>query len=101
MRRSNQIKLGDAVKDALNKSGLGKKMMEFQVTALWGTDKIHGDMAKSIAKHTQDIYIKNKTLYVKMDSAVLREELSYGKSELLGMLNEEVGSVVVESVVLR
>ena len=34
-------------------------------------------------------------------SAVLREELSYGRSKIIAMLNEEMGREVVKEVVLR
>ena len=45
--------------------------------------------------------VKNKTLYVKLSSSVLREELSYGKEKIIKMINEEMGKEVVTKLVLR
>ncbi len=36
-----------------------------------------------------------------LGSAVLREELSHGKSKIIKMINEELGRDVVKDVVLR
>jgi hypothetical protein len=40
-------------------------------------------------------------LYVKLTSAVLREELSYGKQKIIVMLNEELRKEIVKDLVLR
>jgi len=41
------------------------------------------------------------TLYVELSSAVLREELTHGKSKIVAMINEELKREVVKEVVLR
>ena len=53
-----------------------------------------------IATHTIDLSIKNKTLFVRVDSDALRTELSYSKSLLLKELNAKAGKAVVEEIVL-
>lgn len=53
-----------------------------------------------IASHTIDLYLKNKVLFVRVDSDVLRNELSYSKSLLIRNLNEAVGKEVVTEIVL-
>jgi hypothetical protein len=40
-------------------------------------------------------------LYVELSSAVLREELTHGKSKIVTMINEELKREVVKEVVLR
>ena len=52
-----------------------------------------------IASHTIDLSIKNHVLLVRVDSDVLRNELSYSKSLLLKNLNERVGKEVITEIV--
>ena len=52
-----------------------------------------------IASHTIDLSIKNHVLFVRVDSDVLRNELSYSKSLLLKNLNERVGKEVITEIV--
>ena len=53
-----------------------------------------------IASHTIDLSIKNGVLYVRVDSDVLRNELSYSRSLLQKNLNERAGQDVVKEIVL-
>ena len=70
-------------------------MDEMKVVSLWS--KVVGPF---IASHTIDLFFKNHTLFVRVDSDVLRNELSYSKSLLIQNLNEAVGKSVVEEIVL-
>jgi predicted nucleic acid-binding Zn ribbon protein len=54
-----------------------------------------------IAKHTKDIYIKNKQLFVTLDSSALRNELSMAKTKIIKMLNEAVGSEIINDIILK
>ena len=54
-----------------------------------------------IASHTIDLSIKNKVLFVRVDSDALRHELNYSKSLLLKNLNDLVGKEVLTEIVLQ
>lgn len=58
-------------------------------------------LGPGIANYTLDVVLKNNTLYVALSSAVLREELSYGKDKIIKMINEELRREVVKDIVLR
>lgn len=58
-------------------------------------------VGKMIAKHTQKIFFNNKTLYVQLDSAALKQELSYVKEGLILKLNKEVGKKIVDKLVIK
>ena len=72
-----------------------------------GMDKINvGDawknlMGNGVNNYTREIMLKGTTLYVELTSAVLREELSFGKAKIIKMINEELKREVVKDVVLR
>lgn len=58
-------------------------------------------MGNGVNNYTIEIQLKGSTLYVALSSAVLREELSYGKDKIIKMINEEVQKELVTHIVLR
>jgi predicted nucleic acid-binding Zn ribbon protein len=95
MRKSNDQSLKEVIEDLLDTYKLRGKLNEVRLVESW--EKI---MGKMIANRTTSIYIRNKKLYVKLSSAPLREELSYGKEKIKNMLNESIGVEVITEVIL-
>lgn len=58
-------------------------------------------MGNGVVNYTEEVVLKNNTLYVKLTSAVLRDELAYGKEKIIKMINQEIGEEVVKALVLR
>lgn len=87
--------LGDLIKEFYELHKGSDYIYEMKVISLWG--KVVGPF---IASHTIDLSFKNHMLFVRVDSDVLRNELSYSKSLLIQNLNEEVGKSIVEEIVL-
>ena len=56
-------------------------------------------MGSSIKAYTQEIVLKRETLYIKLSSSVLREELGYGKEKIVALLNESLEKEVIKKVV--
>lgn len=52
-------------------------------------------------KHTTDKFFKNKKLYIKLDSAVLKQELSYMRSTVVLKINEIVGKKIIEEIIIK
>ena len=96
MPRSNDQSLGDAIREFLHSYHLEDKLNETKVIQSWG--KIVGPM---IEKHTHGLYIRNRILFVKVDSAALRQELSFSRSKIVSALNDEVKADVIEDIVLK
>ena len=64
--------------------------------------KIYEELVgKMFANHTQKIGFKNKKLYVKLDSASLKQELSYVKEGLVEKINRKLGRRVVEQIIIK
>lgn len=92
-----------------NESSISEVLQQFiQVNRLEaGMDKIDVEqawknlMGNGVNSYTQEVILKGTTLYVKITSAVLREELSYGKQKIIVMLNEELRKEVVKDLVFR
>lgn len=95
-RNREHISLGDALKEFLGQGKLKRGMDQINVRDCW--NKM---MGPAIARYTQDIRLESGTLYVRLSSSVLREELSYGKQKIISMLNEELGTEMIKKLVLR
>jgi len=96
MKRSNQLNLKEAIQEFLEHYRLDGKMRERQVIASW--EEV---MGKMVSQHTTSLNIRNGILYVKVDSAALRHELSYAKEDICRVLNETVKTKVITEVVIR
>jgi len=95
-RKSNQQTLGEVIQDFLRESGWQQKLDEVKIITEW--DKVLGP---TLAKYTEEVFIKNRQLHIRLKSATLRQELSYQKSELVKQLNNAVGKEVITDVILK
>ncbi|HMI06293.1 MAG TPA: DUF721 domain-containing protein [Flavobacterium sp.] len=95
-RLSNESSVGDVLKQIIQSNKLQPGMDEVSVKDAW-----KNLMGNGVNTYTRQIALKGSTLYVELTSAVLREELSYGKDKIIKMINEELGREVVTVVVLR
>ena len=86
----------DAIDHMMAKFGLKGKLNETKVLSVW--EKLMGN---KVGRHIRDAYVKDGVLYLKIDSAPLKNELSYTKSKIIQRLNEEVGEEVLHDVVIR
>ena len=93
---SNEQSIKSAIGEFLKSSRLSGKLAEQRVIDGW--EKL---MGKMIAKHTKQISIQNKKLYLQLDSAPLKQELFYSREKLIKTLNEEAGEEVIREIVFR
>lgn len=88
--------LGDLIKAFYTQHKGPGYVDELKVIQSW--PKVVGPF---IAKHTIDLAIRNKILFVRVDSDSLRNELVYSKSLLLKNLNDLVGKELLTEIVLN
>lgn len=95
-RLSNQSPIGDILKEIIQQNRLQPGIDQVSVKDAW-----KNLMGNGVNSYTRNVVLKGSTLYVELTSAVLREELSYGKDKIIKMLNEELRREVVKDVILR
>lgn len=95
MKRSNEASLGEAMERMVDAFGMREKLDEQAVASLW--DEIAGGM---VAKHTIAVKLRRGKLHIKVDSAPLRQELTFMREGLVKLVNERMGRPVVEQVLL-
>ena len=95
MRKGTEKPLKAAIEEFLDSFHLRDKLNEAKVIAAW--EKVVGEM---IAKNTRNLQIRNKVLFIRVDSAALRNELMFARSKIIFALNKEVGANVINDIVL-
>ncbi len=87
--------IGQAIRLLLKEYHLKPKFDEANVISSW--ERIAG---KPVAKRTKRIYIRNKVLFIELDSPAMKSDLSFHKNHLLKMLEAEFGKDVLKEIVL-
>lgn len=95
-RLSNDSPVGDILKEIIQANKLQPGIDQVAVKDAWAAL-----MGNGVNSYTRNLALKGSTLYVELTSAVLREELSYGKDKIIKMINAELGREVLKEVVLR
>ena len=93
MKRKKAIPIGDLVRQYLRDEGLETPLNQHRLISSWGEV-----MGNGILTYTGELFIKNQTLWVKINSSVLRQELSVGRNQIVRRLNEHVGAQVITDV---
>jgi len=95
-RSDNEENLGSAIERLLKAYGLEEGYYAAAIVTHW--EKL---MGPAIARRTQSIKIQKGVLIVKIESAALRQELSYAKDKIVTQINRELGIRIIKSVELR
>lgn len=96
MRKSNTQKINEVIDEYLKTSGLKQKLQKSRIPNYW--EEV---MGKVVAKRTKSVYIKDKTLFVSLNSSVLRNELVMMKQDIINTLNKYVGEKIIDKIVLK
>ncbi len=96
MKRSNSHRIDELIAQVLHETKLDIKLKEYELIKSWETV-----IGKNIAQATTDIYIRNRKLYVKIASSVIRNELIIIRQGLIKALNAKVEMNVIDDIVIR
>ena len=58
-------------------------------------------MGKTVADYTTDIFLKNRILYVKISSSVLRHELFLQRQQIKDKMNEFANQQYIKDIILK
>lgn len=57
-------------------------------------------MGTAIANRTKEIFIKDKKLFLRVESSVIKNELVMMRSQIIEKMNERAGGQVIEEIIL-
>lgn len=90
----SQVK--DIIKELLTRYDKKGTLKAIEAKAAW--EQLMGEV---IARHTEKISISKEKLIICVDSASLRQELSYSKNQIMEMMNDALGGEKITEVIVR
>jgi predicted nucleic acid-binding Zn ribbon protein len=96
LKREGGHTLKEAIGEFMKSYHLDEKLLQKQLILAW--PKVTGRM---VANHTEKLTIRKKVLYVKLDSAALRNELSFSREKILKALNNSVRAEVITDIIIH
>jgi hypothetical protein len=93
---NNEVTLKEAIQKLIKTYELQGKLTENHLNNSW--EQI---MGKMVANYTRSLQLNNGRLVVRLNSSVLRQELSSNKTQVINRLNEYFGREVVKDLVLK
>lgn len=93
MFRRDVKALDDVLVRFLRSSGLETPLLQRRLINSWG--EVMGPL---IARHTEQVFISNQTLMVRISNSALRAELSMMRTQIVNKLNDHVGVRIIADV---
>jgi predicted nucleic acid-binding Zn ribbon protein len=95
-RNQNGIPIKDAIAAYFSALGMEDKINETGVLAKWAEIS-----SEAVAKRTEQIYIQDQVLYIKVNSSVIRDELFSTKKTLIERINLAAGKELITDIFLK
>ena len=93
MKRSKTESITNLLNEFLREQGLETPLNQHRLIEMWPEV-----MGNAINQQTNDLFIKNQTLYLKIKSAALKNDLMMNRAALVQRLNEAVGAYVITDI---
>ena len=95
MKRTDTQPLGKLLEDFFESNPqMADKLAETRMIDHW-----NHVMSPAISRYTNNLYVKNRILYVKLTSSVLKNELMMCREQLVINLNKEVGRDIIDKII--
>ena len=87
--------MGQAIRELLNSYRLTNKFDEANLINSW--ERLAG---KPIARRTKRIYIRDKVLFVELDSPSMKHDFSMYKGQILDLFRKEFGAGIISDIIV-
>ena len=94
MRKANDKSLKDAIDQMLNVYKIKRRFDETAVIASW--PELVG---KPVANRTKELFIRDKKLFLRIESSVIKNELMMMRAQIMDKINEKANGILVEEVI--
>lgn len=97
MKKRNSENIGEVIQQFFEENQTLKlKIAESRVLSGW-----YVMLGQTARNYTTDIYFRQGTLFVRLNSSVFRQELSMAEELLIKNLNKHAGMQIVQKIILR
>ena len=87
--------IGQAIRQLLKEYHIQSKFDEASLIASW--ERLVG---KPVARRTRKVYVRNKVVFVELDSPSMKHDLNLHKSHILEVFRKEFGNDAVGDIVI-
>lgn len=94
MRKANDKSLKEAIEQMLQVYKIKRRYDETSVIAHW--PELVG---KSVANRTKELFIRDKKLFLRIESSVIKNELMLMRSQIIEKINSEAKSILIEEII--
>lgn len=96
MKRNNTESIGNLIRQFMRQEGLESPLNEYRLIQGWKEV-----LGPGIASYTNNLFIRNQTLYVHLTSSVLRQELMMKREQIIKNLNQHIGAQVIVNIIFQ
>ncbi len=96
MKKQDTSILRDIIRDLIKEEGLEDGLLRTRLYALW--DEMLG---VTVAKNTRNKYVKGRTLFVQLNSSIVRNQLFMMRAEIVAELNKKLGKSIIDELILN
>lgn len=97
MNKSNTVwHIQEAFLQMLEENQLKEKYIEYKIYAIWG--EVIGN---PLMKHTIKLNLKNKKLYVYINSPIVKNELRMLRTEILEKIQLKIDKNYINDIIIR
>ena len=95
-KRDNTQKLSSIINKVINKNNLRHKIDQLNIIDIW-----RDIIGESMHKYVKEEKVMDLTLYIKLKSSVVRNEISYNKSRIIENINKRIGKQAIKEIILK
>ena len=96
MRRNNTNTIGQIIKKIIRNNKLSKRLDVLNVLDVW-----NNIIGKDLEKYIKSTKFVDDKLYVKLRSSIVRNEMSYKKTQLIQRINKKLNKDVIKNIILK
>jgi hypothetical protein len=94
MRKTNDKSLKEAIEQMMQVYKIKRKFDETGIIAHW--PELVG---KPVANRTKELFVRDKKLFLRIESSVIKNELMLMRSQIIEKINEEAKTILVEEII--
>lgn len=96
LKKYNDLPISEVIRQVVEENNWKTSLYQNKIKEIW---LLH--MGKTINNYTRELKLRGKKLFIRIDSAPLRQELNFSKSKIIDLLNDELGEPFVTDVIIR
>ena len=91
----NTQHIGKAIEEMLKSYHLKSRFDEANLVSSW--ERLVG---KPVAKRTRKIFLRDRVLFVELDSPAMKSDLNFHKSQILELFSKEFGPDRIKEIII-